>query len=103
MNREETDFEVSLEERLLKEIIDLAKQFALHKVILFGSRARGDCYPTSDIDLAVSGGNIVGFTLAVNEQTATLLEFDVVSLDGSIERELEKEIQREGKMIYEKI
>ena len=29
-----------------------------YKVVLFGSRARGDYYRASDIDLAAHGGNI---------------------------------------------
>lgn len=39
------------------KIITLAKKYHVEKVILFGSRARGDNRPNSDIDLALSGGN----------------------------------------------
>ena len=42
-----------------EELIALAQRCGLKKVILFGSRARGDCRERSDIDLAVSGGDIV--------------------------------------------
>lgn len=31
----------------------LLKQFSLHKIILFGSRARGDATPYSDMDIGV--------------------------------------------------
>lgn len=31
----------------------LLKQFSLHKIILFGSRARGDATPYSDMDIVV--------------------------------------------------
>ena len=44
----------NIPERVEKEIIQLAKQYDIQKVILFGSRARGDNWERSDIDLAVS-------------------------------------------------
>lgn len=70
---------------------------------MFGSRARGDFHKTSDIDLAVTGGNIAAFALDVEEETSTLLKFDVVNLDLSVQEELLDSIQKEGKVIYEKI
>ena len=72
-------------------------------VILFGSRARGDYKRVSDIDLAVKGGDLVRFALDVQEETSTLLKFDVVNLDGSIQEELRDSIEKEGKILYEKI
>ena len=47
------------------------------KVILFGSRARGDDHERSDIDLAVLGGDTNNFALAVDEETSTLLMYDI--------------------------
>ena len=38
-------------------------------MILFGSRARGDHNKTSDIDLAVSGGNTAKFAVDIEEET----------------------------------
>ncbi|MBC8612833.1 nucleotidyltransferase domain-containing protein [Blautia faecis] len=38
-------------------------------IILFGARARGDFKRTSDIDLAVSGGDFCRFALNVDEET----------------------------------
>ena len=70
---------------------------------MFGSRARGDYKRVSDIDLAVTGGDVIGFTLAVDEETDTLLEYDVVNLDKSVQEELTVEIQKEGRLLYEKI
>ncbi|MBO5589719.1 MAG: nucleotidyltransferase domain-containing protein, partial [Acidaminococcaceae bacterium] len=35
---------------VINEIIKLAKKFDVHKVILFGSRARGNFQEKSDID-----------------------------------------------------
>ena len=72
-------------------------------MILFGSRARGEYRKVSDIDLAVSGGNIAAFALDVEEETTTLLKYDVVNLDGSVQKELLDVIEKEGVMLYEKI
>ncbi|MCI9543257.1 MAG: nucleotidyltransferase domain-containing protein [Acutalibacter muris] len=46
----------SLSKTLKAEIIDLARRCRLGKVILFGSRARGDNHERSDIDLAIQAG-----------------------------------------------
>ena len=88
---------------VLKQIRDLAAQYGLCKVILFGSRARGDFKERSDIDLAVSGGNISGFALAVDEETDTLLQYDVVNLDSRVDEALLENIEKDGKVLYEKV
>ncbi|MBU9728360.1 nucleotidyltransferase domain-containing protein [Lachnospiraceae bacterium ASD4241] len=88
---------------VLSQITQLAQKYNIGKVILFGSRARGDYKRVSDIDLAVTGGDVIGFTLAVDEETDTLLEYDVVNLDKSVQEELTVEIQKEGRLLYEKI
>ena len=86
---------------VLEEIRSLAKKYRVKQVILFGSRARGDYRQNSDIDLAVSGGDIIKFTLGVDEQTSTLLKYDVVNLDGAVQEELREAIRQEGRVIYE--
>ena len=95
--------DTGIREAVLTEIRDLAEKYGLERVVLFGSRARGDYKKTSDIDLAVTGGNITLFTLVVEEETSTLLSFDVVNLDGSVQEELRKSIEQEGRLRYEKI
>lgn len=95
--------DTGIRETVLNEISALAKQYDLKRVILFGSRARGDYHRTSDIDLAAEGGNYAGFALDVDETTSTLLKFDIVNLDGAVQPELRASIQKEGKVIYEKI
>lgn len=92
----------NLNGRVEREIIALAKKYGVKKVILFGSRARGDNRERSDIDLAVSGGDIGEFADAANEETWTLLMFDVVNLDSGISAELQAEIDRDGVVLYEK-
>lgn len=88
---------------VLTEIIKFAKKYDIEQVILFGSRARGDYHRASDIDLAVHGKNITEFTLAVKEDTSTLLDFDVVNLGKSIQPNLLESIKKEGIILYEKI
>lgn len=88
---------------VIEEIIKLAKTYDLNKVVLFGSRARGDYKLRSDIDLAVSGGDCTRFSLEVQEVTSTLLFFDVVNLDGVVQKELLESIEKEGICIYEKV
>lgn len=88
---------------VLDEIEDLAKKYQIKKVILFGSRARGDYRQTSDIDLATVGGDHIRFALDVDEETSTLLKFDIVNLDGPVQIELRNSIESEGVTLYEKI
>ncbi len=95
--------ETGIDSRVIQEIGKIAETNGIHRVILFGSRARGDYHRTSDIDLAVSGGNIPEFSLDVDEDTSTLLKFDVVNLDGRVQEELLESIQKEGIILYEKI
>ena len=75
----------------------------MRKVILFGSRARGDNWERSDVDLAISGGNRTMFSLDVDEIeiVPTLLMFDVVDMDNACNEELRKEIERDGVVLYE--
>ena len=75
----------------------------MNKVILFGSRARGDFKRTSDIDLAAEGENFDRFALDIEEETSTLLQYDIVNLGRDMQEELREAIAREGIMIYEKI
>ncbi|WP_373216004.1 nucleotidyltransferase family protein [Ruminococcus sp. 5_1_39BFAA] len=89
--------------QVLTEIQELAQKYGIEKVILFGSRARGDFKRTSDIDLAVKGGDFTRFALDVDEETSTLLKYDIIDLDRDIQDELRESIQKDGRIIYEKI
>lgn len=85
------------------EICEIAKRCQVDKVLLFGSRARGDFKRTSDIDLAVTGGDFLRFALDVEEETSTLLEFDIVDLDRCMQQALRDSIEKEGRVIFEKV
>lgn len=95
--------ENGIKQIVIEEISDLARKYQVKKVILFGSRARGDFRRKSDIDLAVQGGDFVRFMLDVNEETSTLLCFDIINLDENIQQELRQAIEKEGKVIYEEV
>ena len=88
---------------VIEEIRKLAQKYDIEKVILFGSRARGDYKERSDIDLAFCGGSSSHFILDVDETTSTLLEFDIVDLDKPVRKELLESIKREGVVLYQKI
>ena len=86
--------ETGIRKEVIEEIRNFARKYQVKKVILFGSRARGDYKRTSDIDIAVSGGDFAKFALDVEEETSTLLEFDIVNLDREMQDELREAIER---------
>ena len=92
-----------IKQTVIQEIQELAVKHGVSRVILFGSRARGNFKEKSDIDLAVEGGDFIRFSIDVNEDTSTLLKFDIVDLDEKIQEELMLSIQSVGRVLYEKI
>ncbi len=103
MKEAESVNEVQLKPELANELRSFAKARKIRKLILFGSRARGDNLPKSDIDLAVSGGDIGGFTDDVNEKAWTLLQFDVVDLNRPLADAFRASIEKEGIVLYEEV
>jgi len=94
--------DTGLSRELLEQIVGFILRFGKPKrIILFGSRARGDFSPASDIDLALEGLEEVSLLKELlDEQVDTLLKFDVVDLNR-IPKELREEIEREGIVLYE--
>ena len=91
---------MNLKAEIVESIGKIARECGVKKVILFGSRARGNNRERSDIDLAFEGGNSVRFALDVDEFTPTLLKFDFVDLSTANEAIL-KEIEKDGVILYE--
>lgn len=91
-----TPSSTGINQRVLNEISALAQKYNIRQVILFGSRARGDFSPTSDIDLAVSGGNIARFSLDLDEETSTLLKYDIVDLERAITARITRVYKKGG-------
>ena len=74
------------------------------KVYLFGSRARGDSDPGSDIDLALDSGEVIGFDVISRlkgeiEETNIPLKVDLVDLND-VDDDFKKKVIREG-MLWE--
>ena len=95
--------EIKLYDNIKNSIIESGKKYGIEKIVLFGSRARGDSKERSDIDLAVYGGNVEEFYVDIEENVFTLLKFDVVDMNKSVQKELIESINNEGVIIYEKI
>lgn len=86
----------------LQQIFDKYSQ--IEKVVLFGSRARGDNKYNSDVDLCIFGEEITHRVLAkisidINEVT-TPLSFDILSFNEISKKELINNILEEGVIIY---
>ena len=92
--------------KFLPDLIFLAQKLVSpEKIILFGSRARGDHARLSDVDLAfvileVERKNWSRFVAEVEENTRTLLKLDLVRMDR-IGSEMTSSIAEEGIVIYE--
>ena len=89
-------------ERVLQEILQFARDAGVERIVLFGSRARGTHSERSDIDLAVYGGDFDTFYFRVQEETESLLEFDLIDMHRKVSPSLLEDIEREGIEIYEK-
>ena len=90
-----------IRKEVILKIQALAECYGMESVILFGSRARGNYRKTSDIDLAVQGGDFVPFALDVDESTDTLLKYDIVDMQRPVNPELLLAIRNEGICFYE--
>ncbi len=88
---------------VIDELRALAKKHGLRRLVLFGSRARGDFRRASDIDLAAEGGGIDAFALDAEDCTSTLLKYDIVDMGLEIDEKLGSSIEREGITLYEKV
>jgi len=89
---------------LYKEIAQAGKQYKADKIMLYGSRARGDNRERSDIDIAVFGmpkGNQALFNEAI-EQLPTLLDFDIVFVTDRTDEALLNNINKDGVVIMNK-
>ena len=85
-----------------KQIYRILEMYRDHirKVILIGSRARGDYRKTSDVDLAiVSDFDIRAMLLAAFEASRLPYTFDVVLYGGPHNQRLRDAIDREGKLL----
>ncbi len=90
--------------QLYDQIAAFARQHGATRLVLFGSRARGDHTPTSDIDLAVYGMPLAQQAVFWNtlEELPTLLKIDVVHMQPHTDAALCANIQHEGVTLMDK-
>jgi len=94
-----------IDEKLVIELKEIFRKYKeVEKVILFGSRARGDNKYNSDIDICVVGEVMTHLTLAkinldINDIN-TPLSFDLLSFNELNKKELINNILNEGVVIY---
>ena len=87
-------------ENVLKKAIELLD---VSKVVLYGSRARGDARENSDFDLAFKFPNKdrwAQFSLEIQEESPSLYHYDLVDLQN-INTALKEKILDEGIIIYD--
>lgn len=90
---------------VIQFVVDLAKKsLKPERVILYGSRARGDFKAISDYDLAfdlderaLSGWS--RFSLDVQDNAPTLKQIDLVCLQ-KVDEDFKKRILKEGVVVY---
>ena len=84
----------------------LARHPAVQRVWLFGSRARGDNFERSDVDIAVEApgidrGEWAALHLDLDEEADTLLLIDFVLMDD-LPESFRQRVHREGRLLYER-
>lgn len=86
-------------------VVDRLKTFPeIERIILFGSRARGDASPRADIDLAIGCPGIDprrrSDIVEAAENAPTLVQIDLIRMETA-PAALLSEINREGQVLYE--
>lgn len=78
----------------------------IKKIVLYGSRARGDGNQRSDYDFAVYAKNLAHpqwakFCLDFEEEAPTLCGIDLLLVSAETPSNLRREIEQEGVIVYE--
>lgn len=93
---------------VLKNIIEMiCSRKEVRRIVLFGSRARGDAASASDIDIAIfdphwTREDINAMHDILEETIPTALKIDVLAYDLLTKDNLKKRILKEGVVIYER-
>lgn len=86
-------------EQIYRQLGELARRYGARKLVLFGSRARGDFRERSNIDLAVYGmppENRTSFWLDAED----LPTLDIVHVASDMDSEFLSNIEKDGVILY---
>lgn len=92
-------------EELYSQLAALARRYGAKRLVLFGSRARGDNRYNSDIDLAVYGmpeGSRSNFWMDC-EELPTLLKFDIVHITDGMNPAFLANIKKDGVELMDRL
>ena len=93
-----------IEDPRLKKIVEQVLQHCKpQKIVLFGSRARGDYREKSDYDISVSGineSNYAEVLNAIDDNDFTLKKIDLLKYEN-LNEEYQKSVNTEGITLYE--
>ncbi|MDD3704742.1 MAG: nucleotidyltransferase domain-containing protein [Clostridiaceae bacterium] len=91
-------------EEIRQTVAALGEQYGAERIYLFGSYARGEAEPNSDIDLRIDKGNIygllalAGLKIAIEEQLKA--KVDLLTTD-SLDKQFLDSIRSEEVLLYE--
>lgn len=89
-------------DELYTKLADLAARYGAQRLVLYGSRARGDFQPRSDIDLAVYAmpEKQRGSFAMEAEELPTLLKLDIVHISSNMDPAFLENIEKDGVTLY---
>ena len=93
---------IQLPDNLASQLSALARKYGARRLVLFGSRARGDHRPRSDIDLAVYDMPVEnrGVFWLEAEELPTLLKLDLVHISPGMDPAFLHNIEKDGVTLY---
>lgn len=85
-------------EKIYRQIAEIGRKYGAAKILLFGSRSRGDNRERSDIDIAVFSMSETNQALFEDEirNLPTLLDFDIVFVTENTDPKLLLNIKKDG-------
>ncbi len=100
---------VNVSPKVISGLRAIAEKYAIGKIVVFGSRARGDNNSKSDIDIAIYPMTPItefenkGHFISEVDDLDTLLKIDIIFVNNNTDEKLIANIQKEGVVIYERL